>query len=185
MDPHRELVQRLKENQEEAFIEFAEHFGPAALWVARRARIPETEALDLAPSWVHDVLLKVKAYNQKEGATFANWVFRLFRNAAADWWRARGKVEFEELNEQLADPASGPEGPLEACETTEKILAVRNAVRSLEEQPRRVVDLHIDGNSFAEIAAALGISEVNARVIYHRALKRLRKSLENDPRISN
>jgi RNA polymerase sigma-70 factor, ECF subfamily len=182
-DPDRELVRDLKARKEEAFLEFADRFSPAAFWIANRTGIPEEESSEVVPSWIHDVLLKVDAYQEMDDARFANWVFRLFRNAAADWWRTKDPVELEEISDKLPDPRSTEQEPEEVLETVEKISAVREAIESLEERARRIVELHLDGNTFAEVAAVLSVNETNARVIYHRALKRLKAILEKDPRL--
>src|SRR5262249_25659596 len=171
-DPDQELVRDLKARKEEAFLEFADRFSPAAFWIASRAGIPHDAAAEAVPSWIHDVLLKIDAYQELAEAKFANWVFRLLRNAAADWWRARDPVECEEITERLPDPRTVDEDADEAYETVEKITAVREAIEALEERARRIVELHMDGNSFGDVATMIGISEGNARVIYHRALKR-------------
>jgi len=55
---------------------------------------------------------------------------------------------------------------------------VRGAVATLPDRQREVVMLRVDGQlSFADVGAALGITENNAKVTYHHAVKRLRERL--------
>jgi RNA polymerase sigma-70 factor (ECF subfamily) len=57
--------------------------------------------------------------------------------------------------------------------------AARRAVLSLPRRQREVFTLRIDGGlSFAEVAAALGITEGNAKTHFHHALKRLKEEVK-------
>ncbi|MFN7135382.1 MAG: RNA polymerase sigma factor, partial [Myxococcales bacterium] len=53
---------------------------------------------------------------------------------------------------------------------------VRELLLKLPLRQRQVVSLRIDGElPFAEVARALGITENNAKVCYHHAVKRLKQ----------
>ena len=61
----------------------------------------------------------------------------------------------------------------------EQAKAVLDAARKLEELPRRVLFLRIQGLSFKSIAAVLGKTENWARVTFYRAKAKILKELED------
>jgi RNA polymerase sigma-70 factor (ECF subfamily) len=61
----------------------------------------------------------------------------------------------------------------------EKKIALESSLASLPEESRRVIDLrHTQGQTFAEIGAALGKSAEAARKVWFRALGKLRQELK-------
>ena len=71
--------------------------------------------------------------------------------------------------------------PLYLCEKASEALAVRSAVDKLPEKYKDVVLYRIyAGMSFAQTAAALGITENSAKVIFYRAKKKLTEDLKNE-----
>jgi RNA polymerase sigma-70 factor (ECF subfamily) len=62
-----------------------------------------------------------------------------------------------------------------ALERAERERAVRAAVLGLPRRQREVLTLRVDAElPFREIAEVLGITELNARVHFHHAARRLR-----------
>ena len=83
---------------------------------------------------------------------------------------------------------SGPPGrpepaALEGLERAERELRVRRAVLHLPHRQREVLTLRIDAElPFAEIAAALGVTENAAKVSFHHAVRRLRALVGEEDR---
>lgn len=112
---------------------------------------------------------------RSEELPFKAWLFRiainLGKNHARDGSRwARAPLEAAVDRPQLAPDA---QARLERAEAERR---VRAAVLELPRRQREVFALRVDaGLPFAEVAAALDITEGNAKAHFHYAMKRLRE----------
>ena len=85
----------------------------------------------------------------------------------------------EDAQEREATP-SEPEAH-ERLERADRQRALREAIARLPRRQREVLLLRIDGDlPFAEIAATLGITEVNAKVNFHHAVQKLKTWVRPD-----
>lgn len=103
---------------------------------------------------------------------FRAWLIRIALNLAKNHARQGRRwlqpVELPELE------ASG-ESAQEAIERHERERRVRAAVVTLPRRQREVLTLRVDaGLGFRDIAETLGITETNAKVNFHHAVKRLK-----------
>ncbi|MBU8895043.1 RNA polymerase subunit sigma-24 [Corallococcus sp. H22C18031201] len=112
-------------------------------------------------------------------APFRAWLVRVTLNLAKNHarqglrWRP---VLVEAVEDDVA--ADGAEGAHEALERAERARRVRAAVLTLPRRQREVLTLRVDGElPFKDIAETLGITENNAKVQFHHAVKRLRASV--------
>ena len=183
----RELVRR----HHQAMVRFAETFVPS------RA-IAEEVAQD---AW----LGIIKGIDRFEGrAALSTWIFRIVANIG----RTRGERERRAhataiLADELADGSpsvtpdrfAGPRGRGAWCNPPahwselpdERVLSqdtfdrVAAIAASLSENQRRVFVLRdIEGWSPAEVCTLLDLTEVNQRVLLHRARSRVRAALEDE-----
>jgi RNA polymerase sigma-70 factor (ECF subfamily) len=102
------------------------------------------------------------------------WLYRIARNLLIDHWRLRKDVALDD-QDSLASEA-------ESISTIfDKQLLAERAHQALAKLPptmRVVINLRfIEGMSSKKVARITGHSESNVRVIQYRALKRLRKHL--------
>ena len=109
---------------------------------------------------------------------FSTWLYRLTTNAAIDWLRRekrhRGMDDVTEL--ELPDDGPSPQDQAEQAETQQ---AVRRALGQLSEEHRQVLLLrYMQELDYAEIAAALEISEGTVKSRISRAKMRLRELLD-------
>jgi len=101
----------------------------------------------------------------------------LARNQARDASRWR-KAPLEAL-----DGAAVPAVGTARLEREERARALRREVARLPRRQREVLLLRIDGElPFAEVAAALGITENSAKVSFHHAARRLAELLREEER---
>ena len=134
-------------------------------------------------------------------STLKAWIFRILVNCA----KSRGAREarttpLSALEEAASEPApavspdrflgeddrwpghwSDPPEPWPDArvESAEMVALVREALATLPEAQRNVMSLRdVDGWEAAEVCQALGISEVNQRVLLHRARSRVRAFVE-------
>jgi RNA polymerase sigma-70 factor, ECF subfamily len=117
----------------------------------------------------------IKAWEALPGwrpeAQFHTWVFRIASNAAMDALRRRKVVDFVALDEDYDAPAEtpGPEGQLA---TKQRLGALDAALGRLPLEQREMILLReVEGLSYEEISAALGIHEgtVKSRLARARA----------------
>jgi RNA polymerase sigma-70 factor (ECF subfamily) len=111
---------------------------------------------------------------------FRAWLVRIALNLGKNHARQGALWRRAELVE-VTEAASG-ESAQEALERTEQERHVRAAVLALPRRQREVLTLRVDGGlGFREIAETLGISETNAKVNFHHAVKRLRAQVAETP----
>lgn len=106
---------------------------------------------------------------------FRAWLVRIALNLAKNHarqgsrWRMAGLVEVEDA---AVDPAESAQQALERAEAERRL---REAVLALPRRQREVMTLRVDGGlPFKDIAETLGITETNAKVQFHHAVKRLK-----------
>jgi RNA polymerase sigma-70 factor (ECF subfamily) len=140
-------------------------------WVGNRA-----DAEDLTQQVFLQAWRAIGRYRQT-GASFAAWLLVIAHNAARQFHRDRRVTEPLEI-EPVA-PSRGNDPEAEALTRHDRV-AVRQAILRLKEDQRQVVMMrfveHLDP---PDVAAALGKSESNVRVIQHRALQELRRMLSH------
>jgi RNA polymerase sigma-70 factor, ECF subfamily len=158
----------------------------------------------LAEEVVQETWLRVLgALDRFEGrSSLKTWVFRILVNTAKTRAQREGRtIPFSALEDAAmvpeaaveperflpddhathpgawqAPPVALPEDELLAAETREVIAA---AIEELPPSQRAVITLRdVDGWSSDEVRNALDVSDVNQRVLLHRARARVRRALE-------
>jgi RNA polymerase sigma-70 factor (ECF subfamily) len=116
-----------------------------------------------------------KNYSKFRGeAKFSTWMYRVALNTAISLYRKSSKrIRTQDI--------SGVAFKIESREyddTTEtQLKSLYQAIRTLNDIDRALVFLYLEDKPYREIAATLGISEVNARVKMNRAKDKLKKIL--------
>ncbi|HZQ82147.1 MAG TPA: sigma-70 family RNA polymerase sigma factor [Gaiellaceae bacterium] len=202
MEPSEEqLVAALRAGDEDAYRRIVRDWHPSLLRVAQ-IFVP-TRAL--AEDVVAETWLRVLgALDRFEGrSTLRTWVFRILVNTAKTRAQREGRtIPFSALQDPArvpeaaveperflpddapenpggwsAPPRALPEERLLAAETRD---VIARAVEALPASQRAVISLRdVEGWSSDEVRNALDISEVNQRVLLHRARSRVRRALED------
>jgi RNA polymerase sigma factor (sigma-70 family) len=130
-----------------------------------------------AEDLVQEVFLRVLKYRTtwRDGSRFETWVFRIARNARADYFSGRDTVgPLTEEAMESPDAAPGPEGQLEQEHESARL---QTALMSLREDRRELIVLaRYQGMKHEAIAELLGIDVGAVKVRIHRALKELRET---------
>ncbi|MBV8990632.1 MAG: sigma-70 family RNA polymerase sigma factor, partial [Solirubrobacterales bacterium] len=101
------------------------------------------------------------------------WLYRIAHNHAITVLR-RDSWDYDELNEALP----GADAPESVLERRTLIIETLTAVAALPELQREaIVRTAIDGSSYEEVAAALGVSDNAVRGLVYRARTSLRAAL--------
>jgi RNA polymerase sigma-70 factor (ECF subfamily) len=108
------------------------------------------------------------------------WIKKIVRNRAIDEARRRAGAAVTG-NDSALHNVPGPRDAAQAAARDQRALGVMAALYRLPERQRQVVELHyFDRLRDAEISARLGGSVAAIRVLRCRALKELRRLMEND-----
>jgi RNA polymerase sigma-70 factor (ECF subfamily) len=195
------LVDSLRAGDEETFRVLVREWNPSLLRVAQ-IFVPSRA---IAEEVVQETWLRVLgALDRFEGrSSLKTWVFRILVNTAKTRaQRERRVIPFSSLQ----DPARVPEAAVDADRflpddhehhpgawaspprdlPEERLLAsetrarIAEAIESLPASQRAVITLRdVQGWSSEEVCNALDITEVNQRVLLHRARSKVRKALED------
>jgi len=194
------VVQRLRDGDESAFALLVERYGPSMLRVARmyvRDRAVAEEVVQ--ETW----LAVLSGIDRFEGrSSLKTWIFRILSNRAKTRGEREGRtVPFSAVATAEAtesEPAVdvdrflGPDSatpyawanPPRAWTQDEVIKretldVLRHAIEELPPAQREVIRLRdIEGWSAGEVADALDVTDVNQRVLLHRARSKVRGALE-------
>ena len=108
----------------------------------------------------------------QDRAEFKRWLYKAILNLARDQARHRTRWSL------LRWWAPSPPNPFDEVERRADDAALVEALRRLDPRERSAVHLrYFEDRSFAETAVTLGVSENHARVIVHRALAKLRRTM--------
>ncbi len=197
----RQIVERLRAGDESAFRELVRRHHAAMVRFAETFVPSRAVAEEVAQEAWLGVIEGIDTFEGR--SRLSTWIFRIVANIARTRGeRERRTVPTMNLTEELAEVASvppsrfaGPRGrgawgqpPARWSElpdervlsesTFERVAAVAS---QLPETQRRVFLLRdVQGWSSAEVCTLLDLSEVNQRVLLHRARSRVRAALEAD-----
>lgn len=170
-DEDLQLVAAFRAGDRRAFETLVRRHQRPALALARRFVRDRHAAEDLAQ---RAFLQSLERIDSLRGA-YRPWLLRIVANLGKNNLRdaARHAAAHEKLPEESPPPDADEE--LVRHQRTE---AVRAAIAKLSPRQREVVLLRVDGGlPFSEVASGLGITENNAKVTYHLAVKRIRELL--------
>lgn len=134
---------------------------------------------------VDDLVSKVfmKAWDklhkyESRGVGFGAWIFRIAHNLVVDQYRTHRTIA--EIPHDLADERSDVD-PRHQAQLKLDQVALKGALQGLKESYRQVIVLkYINGLSNQEIAKILKCREGNVRILQFRALKELKKILQEN-----
>ncbi|HNW43922.1 MAG TPA: sigma-70 family RNA polymerase sigma factor [Elusimicrobiales bacterium] len=151
------------------------HFKKVYNYVRYRVRLPEA-ADDVTGKVFEAALEKLDSYDPAR-APVQVWLFGIARNAVADWFRARSRVEEVYMEDIEQQPGREPriENVLEEKEDGDRLL---KAVAALDPRARDIIALKFSsGMTNRDIAGVTGLGESNIGVIIYRAVKTLQQKL--------
>ena len=170
-----ELVRRAQEGDEQAFSAIYRARSSGVFRYARSILNDGDAAEDVTAQTFLQAWSNLPALRKPE--RFDSWLFRIAHNVAISETRRRRTSDLDEAPEPVdetreADPAGLLAGKFDAA-------ALRAALEELPEATREIITLRFfAGLSHEEVAAQVGKSAGNVRVIQHRALSQLRELLE-------
>jgi len=110
-----------------------------------------------------------------------SWLFAIALNAVRDHYRASARGPAVAADPAIVERLPAGDDTERALLSAEMSSCVVEYVMRLRDQQREVVAMHdMAGLAHAEIAAILGVSEANSRVLLHRGRVALRELLERN-----
>jgi len=181
-DADEALLRAFLDGKTGAFEELVKRYQQPVYALCRRyARRPD-DARDLAQRAFLRAFAAAKranlAWNKSEPFPFRAWLFRIAINLGKNHARDGARWQLVSIDEHAAgaDTAVSAQQKLERAEASAR---VRAAVVDLPRREREVFNLRVDAElPFAEVARALGITENNAKVTFHHAMKRLQSMMQ-------
>ena len=182
-DPDAALVASWLDGEEQAFEQLVRRHEARVYRLLYRMLGNREEAEDTC----QETFLSVHRHGRRfrREARFSTFLYRVAANAALNRRRSLGRARARrlELAQRQATGAHlpvAPRDPEDATRGSEIQAAVQEALLDLPEELRMAVVLYdIEGQSYKEIAAILGIPEGTVKSRIHRARHGLREKLAN------
>jgi RNA polymerase sigma factor (sigma-70 family) len=114
-----------------------------------------------------------RSFSQFDGRyRFSTWMYRIALNTAISFVRKEStrKSHFDANGPLLLESAPAPDAE------SEEVRAMYRIIRNLDPLHRALILLYLDGNSYEEIAAVIGITETNVAT----KLSRLKSTLKRE-----
>ena len=170
-----DLLERARNNDAQALAEIYDQYsGPIYRYLYRYLG-DARQAEDLTGE-VFLKLLQVLNTPRAPRDKLRGWLYRVAHNLAMDWFRRESKSSPIELDDGLV---CGDDSPVIAFEKRQDQQRLRQAITQLTPDQQRVILLRFaEGLKIAEVSQLVGKSEGAVKILQHRAVKRLRKLLE-------
>jgi RNA polymerase sigma-70 factor (ECF subfamily) len=174
-----EIIARVRGGDTGAFADLVRRHQDRVYGMALRATGKPEDAEDLAQEVFLAVFRGLEGF--KGGAQFTTWLYRIAWNRCADWLRRNRKPgrrtrQLEEADD-LADGRTDPAAEVLGQDDRRRL---RRALDGLDDLYRSVVELScIQGLSYAEVGAALGLPVKTVETRLYRARKLLREQLSS------
>ncbi len=162
------LVRRVQARDEAALsVLYRRHVAAIYRFVLAQVR-SEADAEDLTADTFARMLRGLPGFRGE--ASFRNWLYQIARNAVRNHRRsARYRLNVP-LSPTLSAPAVAPDDEAETLAARADVLAV---LQALPPRYRQVLELRfLAGRPLEEVAAQMGITLANAKVLQHRALRK-------------
>jgi len=142
------------------------------LFICQFGEIAEPDAEEIASDVLWSAHQSIQKFRYGGSAKLTTWIFEIAKNRAIDFLRkAASSPEYVEVTETAS--VSGEDAARYAGKNKELLSWLNEQLSSLREDDQNLLKWRALGFAYAQIASWLGISEVNARVRYKRALDKL------------
>lgn len=181
-----ELCRAFLDGDEAAFGTLVERYRTLVISLVRRFAPRPEDAADLAQqAFLRALEASGRVFSRwrlTSPTPFRSWLVRIALNLAKNHARQGNRWRPALLTEVEDAAADSQETAHESLERQERERHLHAAVVALPRRQREVLTLRVDaGLPFRDIAETLGITENNAKVQFHHAVKRLRAEVAGPP----
>lgn len=172
------MIQEALNGEEEAFIQiYHQHVSSLYRFIFSKVN-NQQDTEDLTSETFYQALKNLGSFSGK--SSFKNWLYGIAKHLILAKYRERYNESTIELDENAAfEELKTSEG---SEEHEKKVRFLDHILTLLPQNYRQVLELRfLKGYSIIETADALGISEENAKVLQHRALKKANQLAAANP----
>ncbi|MBL4694088.1 sigma-70 family RNA polymerase sigma factor [Candidatus Gracilibacteria bacterium] len=141
-------------------------------------RVPATESEDLTETVFLKVWKNINKYRPMKNI-FTAWVFRIAHNLVVDYYRAAKNKKVDELSEMLPDMDRQHNPIVRTKQSMDKDTLKKALARMKDSYREIIIYKFMNELSNSEIALILNKSEGSLRILQFRALKSLKKELQD------
>ncbi len=176
-DQERSWLERARRGDGEAIGELYRRYAHAVYRYVYY-RLGDVEQAEDVTADVFVRALEALPRFRERGLPFSAWLYRIAAARVADAFRRKRRRPMEPLAGDLTESSAGPE---EVAEERWRAEQLRRLVGQLPEIQQQVLVLRfVERLSHAEVARIIGRSEGAVRVMQHRALRELKRLLEQE-----
>ena len=176
IDGEKEIIKKAISGEASAFGSLYDHYQPQIFRFIFLKVSHREEAEDLT----HQVFLqgwrKIYSYDFR-GFPFSSWLYRIARNEIIDYYRT--KKNFLDLEEERLEEELSQEETLSALVdqnlTLEKVMIALGQLKPIDQDV--IILRFVEDLSPQEIAVILEKTQASVRLLQHRAVKNLKKAL--------
>lgn len=170
------LVKLVQKGDHDAFSTLYDiYIDPIYKYVYYRVNNEDVE--DLVETVFLKVWENIRKYKPKK-KSFSAWIFRITHNLVVDYYRASKDRSYEELKIEVPD-YKREHNPIKNAERSLDNDALKKALKNLKKSYRDIIIYKfINELTNSEISELLKKSEGSLRILQYRALKALRRELE-------
>ncbi|MFA4891282.1 MAG: sigma-70 family RNA polymerase sigma factor [Candidatus Gracilibacteria bacterium] len=169
------LVEKAQGGDTEAFASIYDHFVDQ-IYRYIYFRVPKEDAEDITETVFLKSWEKIRQYKM-ESKSFSAWIYRIAHNLVVDTYRFKKDKEVVELTPNIPEYRR-EHNPIRTTENSLHSDKLKIALSKLKKGYRQVVILKfINELSNTEIAQVLKKSEGSVRILQFRALKALKREL--------
>jgi RNA polymerase sigma factor (sigma-70 family) len=181
-----ELCRAFLDGDEAAFGVLVERYRTLVISLVRRFAPRPEDAADLAQqAFLRALEASDRVFSRwrlTSPTPFRSWLVRIALNLGKNHARQGHRWRPAVLTEVEDAAADSQESAQESLERQERERRLQAAVLALPRRQREVLTLRVDaGLPFRDIAESLGITENNAKVQFHHAVKRLKAEVAGAP----
>lgn len=178
IEDEQNLITRAKGGEAEAFGLLYDFYMPRIYRFILLKISHREEAEDLT----HQVFLKawksIGSYKH-QGHPFGSWLYRIARNTVVDHHRkSKPEVDIEYIAHELVSTDTSPDANAETKFQWEGLMISIKKLKDIEQNV--LIMRFVEDMPHREVAKAVGKTEGAVKIIQHRALKTLKKLIEND-----
>lgn len=159
------------EGDKELFISIYEQYSRKIYAIALQMlkNIDDAEDAEL-DTWVRVIynFSTAKKYLSESRRAFESWIVVIAKNVSKDELRRKKRAP---------KPLDMWDIPVPANTEAEGYIMLKDAIRSLPDESRRIIEMRMEGRSFKEIGKALGCNKDTAKRRYERAVNALREQM--------
>lgn len=170
------MIERALANRDNFEPIYELYAGPVYRMSLRATGDPDL-ADDITAKVFLTALEKLHQFRPQRSGSFRSWLFVIAKNAIRDHWRRNHRVQ--RIYDDAPDIADESPGPAELVLHRMEFAELREALETLNDRHRTIIEFRLSGLTTAEIAEAMDISIASLKSAQTRAYTRLRTYLEH------